>query len=189
MYGIGKKKAMQFLKSQYSVCDIGGLGTIDPNISWETIETGCINFIRELYGERRNAFQLSDMRYKKWIDKSKANTMTGVCDLQSFPPTLEAVRLNIKRAHFQCSIWKNVKMAKAEQLEAEKYGWIKDLTNKCIDPVYVEPAIPIAPDVLLKITFCGCCSAEPCSSKNCGCRKATLKCSILCKCAGSCSND
>ena len=75
--------------------------------------------------------------------------------------------MNVKRAHFQSSVWRNVKMMKAEVLDAEEYGWIKDLTNKCLDPVHLEPTTPIAPDVLLKITFCGCCSAQPCSSNKC----------------------
>ena len=188
MYGIGKKKALQFLKSQADLYDIGDLGKTDPNISWETIENGCIKFIRGLYGERGNK-DLTDMRHTKWIEKCKSNTMSGVSDLKSFPPTLEATRLNAKRAHFQSSVRINVKMMKAKVLDAEEYGWIKDLTNKCLDPVHLEPTTPIAPDVLLKITFCGCCSAQPCSSNKCSCKKANMKCSILCKCTGTCCNS
>ena len=40
----------------------------------------------------------------------------------------------------------------------------------------------------MKITFCGCCSSEPCKTQNCGCRKNAIKCISLCKCTGTCCN-
>ena len=116
--------------------------------------------------------------------------MTSVSEPKRFPPTLEAARLNIKRAHFQCSIWKNLKMETAVSLiDAENYGWKKDTANKSLEILCLEHNTPIAPaDVLMKMAFCGCSSAEPCKSKKCGCRQNEMKCSVLCKCAGTCCN-
>lgn len=54
--------------------------------------------------------------------------------------------------------------------------------------MFLEPATPIAPENLLIVTFCGCCSTEPCRSKRCGCKKRDVKYSALCKCQGKCGN-
>ena len=128
------------------------------------------------------------MRYAKWIEKCKAKK-TSISELKRFPPTLEAAQLNVKRAHFQCSIWKNLKLERPASLDAEKYGWKKDTANKSLEILCLENNTPIAPDVLMKITFCGCSSAEPCKSNKCGCRQKELKCSVLCKCTGTCCNS
>ena len=74
MYGIGKKKALQFLRDQYG---IENLGKTDPNISWETIENASIKFVCGLYGGRGNK-HLTDMHHKEWIEKYKANTISSV---------------------------------------------------------------------------------------------------------------
>ena len=89
--------------------------------------------------------------------------MTSVKDLEKFTPTVEAARLNIKRAHYQASIWKNLSLD-IVPLDVEQFGWVKDSTNKTVDPVFLDSTTPIAPDSLLKVTFCGCCSQNPCSS-------------------------
>ena len=51
MYGIGKEAAIKLLNAQ-DLDGMGLLGNTDPNILWETIERGCIEFIRKLYGEK-----------------------------------------------------------------------------------------------------------------------------------------
>ena len=170
MYGIGKKKALQFLRAQYG---IENLGKTDPNISWETIENASIKFVCGLYGGRGNK-DLTDMHHKKWIEKYKANTISSVLDLKYFPQTLEAIRLNVKRAHFQCYLWRNVKVARAVELKVGDFGWTKDTTSNCLELPPLEPTMPIAPNLLLKITFCGCCSAQPCSSNRYSCKKSTV---------------
>ena len=47
MYGIVKKAAIKLLNAQ-DHDGMGLLGNTDPNILWETIERGCIEFIRKL---------------------------------------------------------------------------------------------------------------------------------------------
>ncbi len=186
MFGIGKKTALNVLFRDQTDFNVEELGNTDPSLQWETVEKGCVDFVRELYQSRNNKddLTLDAMRYSKWVEKSKANTMTAATDLKSFPPTFNAVRCNIKRAHYQCSIWKNVKVGSLNPLNVEQWGWTKDIANKCLDPVFIEPTTPIAPDSLLNLTFCGCSSAEPCSTKKCGCNKAGVLCGSLCKCKG-----
>ena len=54
---------------------------------------------------------------------------------------------------------RNVKRSKAGYnivpLDVEQFGWVKDSTNKTVDPVFLDSTTPIAPDSLLKVTFCG----------------------------------
>ena len=123
----------------------------------------------------------------KSVTRENRNTMTSVKDLEKFPPTVEAARLNIKRAHYQASIWTNLSLD-IVPLDVEQFGWVKDSTNKTVDPVFLDSTTPIAPDSLLKVTFCGCCSQIPCSSLRCSCKQANVTCGELCKCKGECCN-
>ena len=113
--------------------------------------------------------------------------MTSVKDLEKFTPTVEAARLNIKRVHYQASIWKNLSLD-IVPLDVEQFGWVKDSTNKTVDPVFMDSTTPIAPDSLLKVRFCGCCSQNPCSSLRCSCKQANFTCGELCKCKDECCN-
>ena len=79
------------------------------------------------YGNSGNK-TLAELRYSKWVEKSKSNTMTSVKDLEKFPPTVEAARLNIKRAHYQASIWTNLSLD-IVPLDVKQFGWVKDSTN------------------------------------------------------------
>ena len=149
---------------------INNMDCTDTSISWEALEEECIRFICAIYGQNNGA-SLAEIRHTKWIGKCKANTMISFLRLNCLPPTEEAVKLNIKRAHYQCSIWRNVKMVHPTVLLNEECSWIKDTTNKCLDPTPLEPITPMTPDFLMKVTFCGCSSSNPCSSQNCSCRR------------------
>ena len=84
-----KKKVIKLLKGQDNNANgIEQLGNIDPDIPWDNTERGCISFICGLYGNSGNK-TLAEMRYSKWVEKSKSNTMTSVKDLEKFPPTVE----------------------------------------------------------------------------------------------------
>ena len=57
-----------------------------------------------------------------------------------------------------------------------RWFWLDERHNqymfRAIPPL--EPTMPIAPNLLLKITFCGCCSAQPCSSNRYSCKKSAV---------------
>ena len=103
-------------------CDIDNLGNTNTNFHWENIEKGCIHSMRGLYGGENKL--LAELRHTKWVEKRKANTLSSVSDLENFPPMIEAARLNIKRAHYQCSIWRNSMPNTTCTLDVEQYGWI-----------------------------------------------------------------
>ena len=76
LFGIGKKKVIKLLKGQDNNANgIEQLGNIDPDIPWDNTERGGISFICGLYGNSGNK-TLAEMRYSKWVEKSKSNTMT-----------------------------------------------------------------------------------------------------------------
>lgn len=190
MFGFAKKKVLNLLKSERGseIClGLKDLGNIDVQIPWSTIEESGINFVRALFGQKETK-SLSDIRYEKWMEKVKNEAMDSPSKLRYLPPTKDALGLNIKRAHFQCSIWKNVTLENAAQLRPEDFGWTKDTVNECLDPTPLPQDRAVAPDCLLSVTFCGCCSANPCSTQRCSCKKAQLQCTVLCKCQGNCCN-
>ena len=76
---------IKLLKGQYNNANgIEQLGNIDPDIPWDKTDRGCISFICVLYGNSGNK-TLAEMRYSKWVEKSKSNTMTSVKDLAKVP--------------------------------------------------------------------------------------------------------
>ena len=79
--------------------------------------------------------------------------MNAVKDLKFLPPTENALELNLKRAHYQRSIWKNVKSINPTNLSPEEYGWMKDTANKCLEAIPFEAETSIAPDFFINMTF------------------------------------
>lgn len=191
MFSIGKKKVIKVLMAgARNGTLLKCLGDLDPDLSWEAIEQQCEKFVCLLYAQDTESTSLADIRYKKWQDKAKANTMLSVLSLKYLPPTMEALKLNIKRAHYQTAIWKNVRMIEpAGELNPEDHGWDKDTANRCMVPTELPPDILLAPEYLLKVTYCGCSSENPCKTANCSCKKANVRCSDLCKCGGTCEGN
>ena len=67
--------------------------------------------------------------------------------------------------------------------------WITTCLNRCMVPTELPPDILLAPEYLLKVTYCGCSSEKPCKTANCSCKKANVRCSDLCKCGGTCEGN
>ena len=75
------------------------------------------------------------------------------------------------------------------KLNPEDHGWDKDTANRCMVPTALPPEVLLAPEYLLKVTYCGCSSENPCQTMKCGCKKANVLCSALCKCGGTCDGN
>lgn len=131
-------------------------------------------FLLALYGSKNEEnMSLDKYRYQfflKSLTKSKFN-------LASLPPTSAATRQHSLRTYHQVQWWYGFSK------KAEEWGWKKAQTG--ITPVTTlkDPA----PKTLL--TFISCKCKTRCG-KACGCRKAGLKCSVICSfCNGkSCEN-
>lgn len=97
-------------------------------------------------------------------------------NLASLPPTKAAARQHSFRTYHQVQQWYGAKK------NPEVWGWKKNKNGLTPITTLKEPA----PKKLLKLISCKC--KKGCQSA-CGCRKAGLKCSIVCiYCNGSCQN-
>ena len=125
-----------------------------------------------------------------WLARTGRKSASKVRNLCSLPPTMEAFHENVKRAHFQCAIWKSA-LLDPPDLDPTQYGWSRDEETKSLLPVVLPPTISPAPDYILKLVCCSCASDAPCSTSKCGCVAANLACTAFCHCQGSfvCGNE
>ena len=95
--GIGKKGGFTTLKKHKDVL-VGpkNLGTDCTVISDETL-TVCFKFINLLYGEA--TLNLNHLRYKLFTKKQLESS--------KLPPTADSALYHLKRANYQCFIWKH----------------------------------------------------------------------------------
>jgi len=65
-------------------------------------------FTATCYGVNVKAGEdMSDVRVEVWSRKIGKKNITSAPELKSLPPTSEAFRENVKRAHIQAAIWKS----------------------------------------------------------------------------------
>lgn len=97
--------------------------------------------------------------------------------LAKLPPTSSAARHHFRRVFHQVQSWRS------NVLPPEEWGWKK--TVNCLLPILNTE--PPAPASILKLITCAC--KEGCG-RRCGCVKADLRCTTMCKnCRGqSCVN-
>ena len=146
----------------------------EPSAEPEKLAEAGKAFILQLYGNNE-CESLQDLRYQcfaKSLNKSRF-------DLASLPPTDAAARFHSLRTYHQVQKWLG------NDLPPTKWGW-KLITNGLTPiPTDKDPA----PTELLNIISCKC--LKGCSTATCSCRKAALKCSMICgSCMGlSCTNS
>ena len=98
-------------------------------------------------------------------------------DVDRLPPTSDALHSqHLKRSVFQASIWVTAKEALMPHHNPTDYGWKED--NCRLIPVCTK--LSEAKEVFHIDNLCFC--NKPCSSLQCKCTKANLKCNLLCKC-------
>lgn len=103
--------------------------------------------------------------------------------LCSLPPTEDAFRHNVRRAHFQLAIWRCATKPDPPNLDPLDHGWVKCAMGMV--PIMVTKRTPIAPPELLKLTKCACKSeTRACQSSRCSCREMGMACTVFCACKG-----
>lgn len=144
--------------------------------SIEDIKVAGEKIMLALYGQFNTDTTTSQYRVSRFlsiIGKSKT-----AINLASLPPTSAATYLHSCRTYYQVQYWLG-----NYHLNPEDWGWIKSET------MYLPKKTTgkLAPDELLKLLHCNC--IKDCTNR-CGCKKAGLPCSPLCKyCKGeACSN-
>ena len=100
-HGIGKTKMLKAVKSNQ--CSLHLLGDVDASMEDITIQATaficrCCNI--------PDVATMTEARIKAWLTKTGSKSALKLPKLCSLPPTMEAFKENIKRAHLQCAIWR-----------------------------------------------------------------------------------
>ena len=129
---------------------------------------------------------MSASRYDLWLSKLSKKTASVALlhpPLKSLPPTSEAFREHVKRAHLIAA-----QILHPPNLSLVEQGWTYDDLSKCFDPVTLPSGVETAPVEVLQLIRCVFSSGKPCQSARCSCYSAHVKCSVFCVCHGLCSN-
>ena len=102
-------------------------------------------------------------------------------DLEKFPPTSNAIRFHILRAHFQAYIWYRAPIKRSIDIVPETYGYANE-DDELVPIITDEDILPEKLPML-----CSCKKCKP--DKTCVCCKSDLPCSKYCKCRKAYSND
>jgi hypothetical protein len=72
-------------------------------------------------------------------------TGTKVPELRSLPPSREACKENVKRAHIPIAICKSALESEPSALDTAEYGWERDERVRCMTLVTLPPNFSVAP--------------------------------------------
>ena len=172
--GIGKTLALKALPL---------LGDADKSI--DDVLPECTSFILACYNQK-GCTTMTEARHNIWKSKVSRSTASAP-KLQTLPPTNEAFRENVARAHLQVILWKNAMTPQPPDLNPTEFGWEKG-KNGGLSPVTVPSGVALAPEELLKLIKYNCKSGLPCSNNRCGCHKTGIGCTVFCVCQGTCWN-
>ena len=95
--GIGKKKALNASKKDNRLPHLGNI-----YVPFDLIVNECCKFVATCYGVQKYS-SMTKARYTLWNKKVGNKTAP---QLKALPPTIEVLKENIKRAHYQAAIWK-----------------------------------------------------------------------------------
>ena len=127
-----------------------------------------IQFVCSLYDGKFDCRDINALRYKMFSRKNAAG--------EKLPPTLDAIILHLRRANYQCYIWKAACEPQLNLPEPTANGWT--ITNTGLE---MEMTIIAAvPDTIVELVRCQCKKA--CKSKSCSCRKTNFVCTDACLC-------
>ena len=81
----------------------------------------------------------------------------------------EVFEQNVRRPHFQVSVWKAVLEKYHPELVPIGYGWAKDEASKSLLPDTVPEGAALAPLDVSKVIRCGYATDQPCANDRCMC--------------------
>lgn len=174
-YGLGKGSVIKALKDGY---DLSAIGNMDAPLQ-QVLEQATA-FISACYGIKES-MDMSHTRLLVWGKKNGKGHISAP-NLATLHPTKEAFLENVKRAHFQAYLWRNLNVNLQQALDPEDYGWEKDICNGTLNPIDLPKDVKLVPDYILKMIRCGCKSVTPCVSKKCSCKEHGLPCTMFCAC-------
>ena len=140
------------------------------------------------YGAQKSA-SMSAAQYDLWLSKLSKKTASAAPPLRSLPPTSEAFREHVKRAHLIAAQIPASDEPNPPNLSPVEHGWTYDELSDCFDSVTLPSGVEPAPVKVLQLIRCGCSSDKPCKSARCSCYSAHVKCSVFSVCYGFCNNS
>ena len=176
LWGTGKGTIVKILTNGFQLRTPGELNAAITDVITEATE-----LYAACYGSRERS-DMSAVRFDVW--SSKMAKKITVIVLQSLPPTTNAIRQHVYRAHFQAALWRAVLDADPQVCDHPHHGWSHDQISNIPLPVRFPPDVSPAPTEVLNMIQCGCSSARPCSTNRCSCSAARLSCSMFCGCHG-----
>ena len=174
-HGLGKGSVIKVLKAG---CDLSAIGNVDA--PFQQVLDQATTFISACYGIAES-IDMSHTRLLVWGKKNGKGHMSSP-NLAALPPTKESFIENVKRAHLQAYMWRNLNMDQPPTLNPEEFGWKKDICNRSLIPIHLPENAKRVPDYILKMIRCGCKSDTPCNSKKCSCKVHGLPCTMFCAC-------
>ena len=166
------------LKEGYTFNHLG-----DLNSSLDDVMKEATSFICTCYGSKQKE-DLSEARIDLWSKKMGKKNITAAPPLKTIPPTTEAFRENVLRAHIQIAVWRSALMPDPPSFDPSDYGWTREEATKTLTPRTLPQDVALAPPEVLKLLRCGCSTNEPCSSHRCCCNNGHLPCTFFCACHG-----
>ena len=160
-YGIGKMTALNIASKGYRLHLLG-----DESADISKVVEQATSFMAACYGII-SCSSMTECRQLVWAQKtSKSLSAPKLCSL---PPTSEAFKENLLRAHLQVVQWQAALTGESPAMDPMGFGWEADQQNKSLIPRNMSSGTPYAPEHVLKIVRCGCQSERSCRGGNCGC--------------------
>ena len=159
LHGIGKCTVINKLKDGFTFQYFGDLNSSEDDVIAEATK-----FIGSCYGSK-HVEDMSQLRVDLWSKKMGKKNITAAPHLKSLPPSSEAFRENVLRAHVQIAVWKSAACPDPPAFEATEYGWSRDESTKTLRPITIPSNVALAPPEVLELLRCGCSTGEPCSSQ------------------------
>ena len=100
-------------------------------------------FIIRNHRNKRHNFVPTYPVWKNKTDGAKLSANPPM--LRSLPPTDAALELNIKRAHFAATMWKNCISGRPPQMDPCQFGWEMDEDQQILLPTMLPNGTKIAP--------------------------------------------
>ena len=176
--GCGKKTAWAAWTSMPDLTDTLVALTHNPDIfSLESVHMQQIErFVVLMYSKGCGAAGVNEARHRLFT--------TGSRSLENIPPTQAALFQHVKRALLQASFyWSQATSVQQEIPDFSEWGWHKDGTSTW-QPLWTTLSdASVACAILL---HCGCLKA--CIGR-CKCKRASVRCTTVCKCEGGCINN
>ena len=174
--GIGKKTVFDVWRSLPSLVTLFGCLSETP----EAITDDCMGeierFVVLLYSRTSQLLTVNAAR--------KQLFSYGNRKLENLPPTRAALYQHVKRASFQAGyIWGQALIANPSLPSPGDWGWKKDADGKWT-PSWTT--LSEASKQCRELIKCNC--KKRCVG-HCKCRKANLKCTMLCYCSGQCTEQ